>query len=527
MVGAFFGLLALVGVLLHRDYGVPWDEQIDRLNGIINAKYVALHLAPELAKREENFATIPDMSQNEDLDHGVFFQLPLVLLERVAGVNDTREIYFMRHLVTFFTFVAGAYVFYRLATWRFASWKLGLLGAAALVASPRFFAEAFYNYKDLVFLSFFTLAIYTLLLLLRRPTWQRALLHAAATAAAVDVRSMGIILPALTLGFLFLEASFRPLRRRGFALAALLYLPLSALFIVLGWPYLWENPLSHFAAAFLHFSRYTYESSTLYLGQQISILHLPWHYVPVWLLVTTPVLYSALAGIGIRALLRDALKAPLKWLSTTEGRHDALFMAWLLGPVLAIIVLQSVLYDGWRHLYFVYPAWLLLALRGVQAAQAGWQRATASTRRLLRVPAGMLLILGLLHPLYRMVRDHPYQNMYFSFLPGTVAHQLFERDYWGLSGWQGMAWILRQDASPHITVGTDLRTRTIVLLNSRLLLPPAERARVEVVPSPKQAKYFMTVYRWHPAPYPPSYGREIYQIQVNGNKILSVFRRPD
>jgi hypothetical protein len=75
------------------------------------------------------------------------------------------------------------------------------LGAALLVFSPRIFAEAFHNYKDLVFMNLFAVGAYTLTRLLRRPTAKRAAVHALVTALATDVRIMGLLLPVLTVGF--------------------------------------------------------------------------------------------------------------------------------------------------------------------------------------------------------------------------------------------------------------------------------------------------------------------------------------
>lgn len=517
-VGLFFGLLTLLGLGLHRDYGIPWDEQVERFSGIISAKYVALRLAPALARREENFSQIPDLHANPDADHGVFFQLPLVVLERLLGVDDTRDVYFLRHLVVFLTFVGGVYVFYRLAAQRFGSWAAGLLGAAALVLSPRLFAEAFYNYKDLVFLVFFTVGIYTLVRLLRRPTGTRVLLHAAVSAAAVDVRIMGVLLVPLTLFFMGLEAFFRPPRRAAFGWLAGLYLPLTAVVVVVGWPYLWENPLRHFQEAFAGFSRYhPSDRRELYLGQEVLTTQLPWHYTLVWLLVTTPVLYVGLAGVGGLGLLRTAGQSPWRWLRTRAGRQDLLFAAWFLGPLLAVVVFHSVLYDGWRHSYFIYPAFLLLALRGTHQL---WRAAPA---RWARLGGLAVALLGVAHPLYRMVRDHPYQNMYYGFLSGTTAERLFERDYWGLATRQGIEWILAQDASAQVTIGTEPRLQ-VLLYNGALLLPPAERKRV-VRTIPAQARYFVTNYRFHPSLYPTSYGREVYTIRVDGSRILSVFQR--
>ncbi|RYU78676.1 hypothetical protein [Hymenobacter persicinus] len=523
LVSLFFGVLGLLGVLLHRDYGLPWDEQLDRLNGIISLKYVALKLAPERARQEPSFSAIPDMRDNQDTDHGVIFQLPLLLLERAVGAHDSRDVYFLRHLVTFFTFLAGLYFFYRLATARFRSWTLGLLGAALLIGSPRFFAEAFYNYKDLVFLAFFSTGIYTLTRLLRRPTWRTALLHAAATGAAIDVRTMGVLLVGLTLGFVGLELLYRPTLRSRFATAAALCLPATAAVVVLGWPYLWENPVGHFLEAFQSFRQYRSDMLVQYLGEQVSVRELPWHYVPVWLLITTPLAYSLFFVTGAATLAHHALQRPRAWLRTRTGRQDLLFAAWFFGPLLAVIGLHSVIYDGWRHLYFIYPAFVLLALRGISRTGYWARRGESGIGRLAALGALLALAGNGAYTTFRMVREHPYQNMYFSGLSGTAAERLFERDYWGLSGREGLEWILAHDASPRVKVGTDARTG-LMLHNASLMLLPAERARV-VLTSADQATYLLTVYRWHPQPYPATRGREVHQIRVEGIKILSVFRR--
>ncbi|AHJ99709.1 hypothetical protein [Hymenobacter swuensis] len=521
LVGAFFGLLTLLGVVLHRDYGVGWDEQLDRLNGIINTKYVALKLAPELARRQATFAQIPDMRDNQDVDHGVFYQLPLVVLEKVVRVEDSRDVYFFRHLVIWLTCVAGTYALYRVGAHYLGSGPWGLAVAAALVLSPRMFAESFYNYKDLVFLGFFTVGIGTLQRWLRRPTWPRAALHAVAVGAAIDVRTMGVLLIALTVGFAGLEAWARPAVWRRLAAGLLLMVPLLIAVVIVGWPYLWEQPWQHFTAAFSSFSRYRADMLTLYLGREIPVQTLPWHYAPVWILVTTPLPYLVLFLAGV-AVVAGAARRPLAWLRNAPGRLDLLVLAWFFGPLLAIIVLQSVVYDGWRHLYFVYPALLLLAGRGAQAAWGSWQLATARPVRLAGYAVAALLTLGLGHTALRMVLDHPYQNVYFSFLPGPTAERLFERDYWGLSGREGLTWIMAHDSSATVPVATEPRT-ALMLHNAQLLLPPAERARLRMVPL-AQARYFLTTYRWHPAPYPDSLGQEVYACRVNGLKLLSVVR---
>ncbi|MFC7667507.1 hypothetical protein ACFQT0_08995 [Hymenobacter humi] len=206
------------------------------------------------------------------------------------------------------------------------------------------------------------------------------------------------------------------------------------------------------------------------------------------------------------------------------GRRDLLFGAWWVGPLVLIVVIQSVVYDGWRHVYFIYPAFVLLAVRGLRAGVRGWQAAPrGSAGRRWGLVAGVLLAVGVAHTAARQVADHPHQHSYFGFLPGPVAGQLFERDYWGISALQGLTWVLAHDQRATVAISDTLYSKDF-LGNNAQLLPPADRARLRLVPH-HQAEYFIGMYRWHPAPYEASYGTAIHEIRVAGLPILTVFRR--
>ncbi len=529
-MGVFFGLLLLLGVARHRDYGMGWDEPADRLNAFVSAKYVALKLAPRLAQNQPRLADIPDLRQHRDADHGVLFMLPLVVLEALWPGPDPAEWAYRRHLLGFLLFVAGTWAVFRLGAGRLDNWRWGLVGAGLLVLSPRIFAESFYNYKDLVFLSLFALAMLTLRQLLRRPTAGRALLHAVVSAAAIDVRTMGVLVPLLTLGFGALELGYRPARRRGLAGALGLYLPIMVAGVVLGWPYLWENPVGNFLAALHSFSQYVKPLEVFYWGDFVAIQALPWHYAPVWLLITTPVPYTLLFGLGVAGVVGGVRGIGVwRWLRRTGARHDLLLLAWFFGPLLGVILLRSSIYDGWRHLYFIYPAFVLLAVRGLRAL---WRAATdgqLEPKRLVWVRpvarVGLVLVaVGTARTAWRLVAEHPYQYTYFSFLPGPAIERNFERDYWGLSTRQGLEWVLAHDSRPILPIAMDERTALTLLINLKML-PPTDRARLRIVP-PAEAAYYFTIYRWHPGPYPARMGQPVHTIRVGEAAILSVLRRP-
>jgi hypothetical protein len=180
-----------------------------------------------------------------------------------------------------------------------------------------------------------------------------------------------------------------------------------------------------------------------------------------------------------------------------------------------------VLYDGWRHLYFIYPALLLLAVRGGLAVARLGQRG-AGSRWLVRA-LGLLAGAEAALTAGRMVAMHPHQQTYFSYLPRQQAERLFERDYWGLSFRQGLAFLVaHQPKGPILVQASNL----LPLENNTVWLTPADRARLVTQPPPGAARYFISNYRTVAGDYPRSVGTEIFVVRADGVKILSVFQLP-
>jgi hypothetical protein len=102
----------------------------------------------------------------------------------------------------------------------------------------------------------------------------------------------------------------------------------------------------------------------------------------------------------------------------------------------AAIVRGSTLYDGVRHLLFVYPVF-------VAVAAAGWAGLLARAATLLQrrlVVTG--LAIGMTAALVVMVRFHPNQVTYFNVLVGGPqgAFKRYELDYWGNCMLQAVEW---------------------------------------------------------------------------------------
>jgi hypothetical protein len=484
---------------------------------MVTLKYIVQFVAPSMLEKDFILNQYQPLGEYFDRDYGVAFETPVSLVERLLHIDDEGDQMYYRHLMTFLVCFGGVIAVYQLAVRRFRDWRIGLLAALFLVLSPRLFAESFYNDKDAVFMALFAVATNTAVRFLLRPTLGRAVWHALACAVMIDVRIMGVIMPLLTLGLLLWKGVLSQVKWRQVLMAGVLYLVLVAAFVIAFWPYLWSAPLDNFLQAFENMKAFRWTGEVLYMGKQTPALELPWHYAVVWVGITTPLLYVAAFLLGVVLIVRCMVRQIWRLWENEQQMQDLLFLGLALGPILAIIVLHSVLYDGWRQLYFIYPAFLLVAIRGWVAA---WQWRPAVVWGGLWPKALLLItVLSVVSTSYQMVRDHPLQNVYFNALAGNHAEEMFEVDYWGLSFRQGLEYIVANDDRPHITVSAPMARWAGY---SQRMLSVDTRNRLQFVDNAAEADYYITNYRGHAYGY--EYPNEVFQVRANNMRILSVFR---
>lgn len=493
----FFIIFLVVGISIYRDYGISWDEPISRdNNGVLNYDFI----------RTGDYQ--PIITGNEKY-HGPAFEILLVGIERLCGLKNMQDIYFMRHLVTFFAFALSVLFFYMLCVRYLRSKWLATLGAVFLVLSPRIFADAFYNSKDLVFMSFLIINLYTTLRFLESKNFITALFHAIISAIVIDIRILGVVIPCFTMLILLIEfIRFRNQRKK-----ILIITPLYSCFliaaIIMCWPVLWHHPVDNFILALIEMSKYPWGGIVHYLGMDLNTAHLPWHYIPIWILISTPFLYSVLFFIGIIFIFRQViLRIPI---STFEWLNLYIFFF----PLLAIIFLHSIVYDGWRHMYFIYPSFLAISLIGLEKIISTWKK----NKIVVNSTKGGLIIYCLFIG-FQMVRLHPYENVYFNIIAGKSLNEcgkLFEVDYWGLSYKEGLDYILKNDSSPTILICAAEHQPGFI--NTKLF-PESEQARLSFTDEIELSDYFLTSYRFHHLPY--NFKADYDVIRDNGI-IFSVF----
>ena len=511
----YLGFLT-TGLLSFKDFGISIDEWELRVHGFVNLKYIMLTLFNYAPLELDEILEIPQLSSYYGT-HGAYFAVLISFIEYIFNIDDEQKIYFISHFINHLIFLLSNFYFFLIIKSRFNSFIYGLFGSLFLFLSPRIFAESFYNQKDILFLSMFIINIYYGILFLKKPTIKNSIFLSIATALAIDIRIMGLILVPIFLFFIYIK--YLKNKNSNYFIFTPIYLFFFPLFTFLFWPYLWSNPLNNIIEVFGSMSNFRWGGYNLYFGEYILGSNLPWHYTFVWIFITTPILYLLLFAYGF---VNTSLRLKNRFFNITNDSKtndlwsgdqelsDLLHYLIFILPIFLVVSLNSTLYDGWRHLYFIYPSFIYIALKGLQLINIKFFK--NNNKKLFSI-----IIIFLLFTSYEMFKYHPHQNVYFNFLVGKNVHEKFENDYWGLSNKQAFEFLLSNHTKDLILVGS---AGPILLENSKKILNYEDRQRLVIKPN-NEADYIIDNYRnWF-----GDYKKKRYKIPNNFKKYKDISRR--
>ena len=297
-------------------------------------------------------------------------------------------------------------------------------------------------------------------------------------------------------------------------LSFLILLSVSASFLYISWPYLYDAPVSKLAEVFGLMSRFDWNGEVLFLGEKINSRSLPWNYIVSWFLIANPIPYLILGFSGMMLFCFRFVKNPLPYFTDSFNRNSLLYFACMTLPVFAVILLHSVVYDGWRHLFFIYPGFIFFAVLFIQGLQ----------NQVLKWVITGLTFISLVSTASYMVIQFPHFHVYFnSFVRKNEPEQLrkyMELDYWGLSYRQGLEYILANDPNPEIHVNHANPSGDYNLQ----ILKPEQRSRILLEKFGPEADYFITNYRWHPQDYDIDSSKIYYSVKISNSSVLTVFK---
>jgi hypothetical protein len=508
---SIFSIICLVFLLTFKDYGTIWDEEVQFVYG----EYVIDWFRSMFQDRSA-------MGYFDLIYYGGLFDVIANLGARILPFG----LYESRHFVTVVFAILGL----------FATWRIGRLvsgpatGVAAtlfLVLTPVFYGHSFNNPKDIPFASLSAVALYYILLssrLLPAVPLSLCIKTGIALGAVLGIRVGGLFLA----GYLILiwtsrllllppeETARRWLLMLTGRVAVVLLVAWPTMLIF--WPWAQMAPFSRPFEAFAAAAHFRWDGEMLFRGEMIRSLDVPWDYLPTWFLITLPEAYFVVLALGSFLCVRMLLR---KDMSTRREFLDASALAFaVLFPLVAVVVLKSVVYDAHRQFLFLLPPLAVLA---------GWCSTAFSRRRGIPPPIRWLALFlvgaSMLLTIVDMVHLHPYQTLYFNRVFGgglENAAKRYETDYWGASYREGIEALIRHyqpDSFMPVKVASCAANfQTEYWLSKNVL---ARRRFISVKPT-DDPDILVTTSRYRCMTDP---GRVLHVIARQGTPILTIFER--
>jgi len=314
------------------------------------------------------------------------------------------------------------------------------------------------NPKDVPFAAMTVMALHYISTVSSRwpyVSWATAAKVSVALALAMNIR-VGALLYLGYFGLLVIMFALveRPADWRRLADTAVRLAAVTLAVLLLGtlvWPWAQGAPLTRPFVALLGVSGFPWDGNVIFNGKDYAATRLPWYYAPWWLLISTPpvVLGGAFLSAAFFTSRMDTLRRLALWSITVL-------------PIALIILMSSTLYDGVRHLTFVYPILVVLAAVGWTALLVDrshpWRRRGATG----------LLAAGLVSILAFDVRFHPNQSVYFNQLVSGPrgAFAKYDMDYWGNCVLEAVTWSAERARSLGMGIVISGNPSQLVLLNS-------------------------------------------------------------
>lgn len=449
-----FGALCLFSLvilpMLSFDYGATWDEPED-------IKYFQEVISYFQTSGEDARALDTTRKlHNHLVNYGPFVNL---LTATVNEYLSPFDIYETRHIVISMFALIGL-IFTGLIARKLGNWRLAVLGFLLLLLTPTIFGHSFNNQKDIPFLAFYMASIYYIIRFvedLPKVRLKSSFMLALTMGILMSIRVGGLLVFAYLIMFAGLKFLFTLKEHKSKEVKHLFsYLKpgiivLVAAYVVgiLFWPAALKDPIHHPLNALQNFEKFSFvHIFEIFEGKRFYMKSFPWYYGPKLILITIPLF--VLAGL---ALFLVFIKKAWK----TMPRHILAIAGFtFLFPLAYIIYKESALYNGWRHLLFVYPPLVVLAA-------AGWEQIFGSKlNKGIRIGAAVVLLALIGKTTFWMVKNHPYEYVYYNELVGGVkgAYGNYETDYWCQAPREAMKWLVENE---------DLDSMTTVVSNNEII----------------------------------------------------------
>ena len=149
----------------------------------------------------------------------------------------------------------------------------------------------------------------------------------------------------------------------------------------------------------------------MFFGNLINSSNLPWYYLIIWILISTPTIVIILFFVGIFYHL--SFFSFIKNNLTTQNLNFVYTFVFFIIPILAFIIFRPTIFNGWRHFYFIYPFMILISISSIYLIKQKVKN--INFKKFVNLGINISLIIHFIINLNFIVQSNPYQNVYFNF----------------------------------------------------------------------------------------------------------------
>ena len=420
----FFLLFYLLFVLTtYRDYGVAWDEYDVYSRGEALFRYFfGKGLDP-------SYFLVNDGKADGWVLYDYWYSLALSLLNPGFSME-----YF--HWLNLFFASAVFIAAYELLYFQYRKPLAALVGPVFILLMPRFLGHAPFTPRDVSFADTYFAALAGLFLLRAKPGYWKVPVLGLLFGMAQASRVVGLSLYVIWALFYLYDWNqdkalwwHKPESRKKhfrFARDITLTFGVSLAFMAATWPYLAHGFFSHVVEVLKAASRFPWTGNFLFMGRTVSATDLPCYYLPVWIVISTP-LFILLFLTAIPYFVKRMVENRL-----------LVFLGLALAVNLSLVfIFKPVVYLGMRHFLYLLP---ILGLLAALSAVEFWMN---FRKKALFRPVVFLALLNMLAVGFQLWKLHPYEYVYFNELTGGLkgAYGRYEIEERGTSAKEAVEWL--------------------------------------------------------------------------------------
>lgn len=412
--------------------------------------------------------------------YGCSFDVVTAWINQTFHVDD---IHLTRHAANAFLGWVTV-LFAGLIAWRIGGWRAGVFAMLLMFLSPRFLGHSFNNPKDIPLAAGVTMALYYIMMFFRqapKPKWSTMVMLALSLAFAISIRIGGLIIVGYfgLWGLLWclytakeqqksLNANLKKGQKKHSFLESFGHTGiLKAIFWALAvcvagffaglllWPYAMQAPIKNSIESYHAMSQFAIAIRQIYNGEMVWSDALPWYYTPKFIFTTIPI--AAILGWILYPILANR-KEEDRW----TGRERFMIYFCFIFPVVWIVYTKANVYGGWRHSLFAYPPMVAAAGLGFDALVKRCEKISSGARKVLVALTTLLPVLLLIPEISHIVRNHPYEYVYFNKLGGGTkkAFARYEMDYYYHSMREATEWVLANAEPSPLQTGKKIEIGT-------------------------------------------------------------------